>query len=59
MEWVAGENPRELLSLAKGISGNIAELPEKQKLDAKARLLDLVFSTSSLFIKKIVVICPI
>ncbi|KAI4982906.1 hypothetical protein ZWY2020_023398 [Hordeum vulgare] len=42
MEWVAGENPRELLSLAKGISGNIAELPEKQKLDAKARLLDLV-----------------
>ncbi|VAI62613.1 unnamed protein product [Triticum turgidum subsp. durum] len=42
MEWVAGENPRELLSLAKGISGNIAELSEKQKLDAKARLLDLV-----------------
>ncbi|VAI51081.1 unnamed protein product [Triticum turgidum subsp. durum] len=42
MEWVAGENPRELLSLAKGISGSIAELSEKQKLDAKARLLDLV-----------------
>lgn len=47
MEWVAGENPRELLSLAKGISGSIAEFSEKQKLDAKARLLDLVFSTSS------------
>uniref|UniRef100_M8C1M0 Uncharacterized protein n=1 Tax=Aegilops tauschii TaxID=37682 RepID=M8C1M0_AEGTA len=42
MEWVAGENPRELLSLAKGISGSIAQLSEKQKLDAKARLLDLV-----------------
>lgn len=53
MEWVAGENPRELLSLAKGISGSIAQLSEKQKLDAKARLLDLVFSTSSSLFRKI------
>ncbi|KAM0826765.1 hypothetical protein ACQ4PT_068652 [Festuca glaucescens] len=42
MEWVAGENPRELLSLSKGISGNTTELSEKQKLEAKGRLLDLV-----------------
>ncbi|XP_051191858.1 uncharacterized protein [Lolium perenne] len=42
MEWVAGENPRELLSLSKGISGNTTALSEKQKLEAKGRLLDLV-----------------
>jgi hypothetical protein len=44
MEWVAGENPRDLLSLSKGISDNTTELSEKQKLEAKGRLLDLVFS---------------
>lgn len=42
MEWMAGENPKELLSLSKGISGDISESSEKQKLEAKARLLDLV-----------------
>ncbi|KAL6591460.1 hypothetical protein ACP70R_049963 [Stipagrostis hirtigluma subsp. patula] len=42
MEWVAGENPNELLSLSKGISDKIAGASEKQKLEAKARLLDLV-----------------
>ncbi|XP_047082896.1 uncharacterized protein slr1919-like isoform X2 [Lolium rigidum] len=42
MEWVAGENPRDLLSLSKGISDNTTELSEKQKLEAKGRLLDLV-----------------
>jgi hypothetical protein len=54
MEWVAGENPRELLSLSKGISGNTTELSEKQKLEAKGRLLDLVFSC--LFIRNSLVI---
>jgi hypothetical protein len=44
MEWVAGENPRDLLSLSKGISDSTTELSEKQKLEAKGRLLDLVFS---------------
>uniref|UniRef100_A0ACD5Z4V2 Uncharacterized protein n=1 Tax=Avena sativa TaxID=4498 RepID=A0ACD5Z4V2_AVESA len=42
MEWVAGENPRDLLSLSRGISGDVTELSEKQKLEAKGRLLDLV-----------------
>ena len=57
MEWVAGENPRELLSLSKGISGNITELSEKQKMEAKGRLLDLV--CSCLFIRNSLVICVI
>ncbi|OEL35062.1 hypothetical protein BAE44_0003919, partial [Dichanthelium oligosanthes] len=42
MEWVAGENPKELLSLSKGVSENVTEASEKQKLEAKSRLLDLV-----------------
>jgi aarF domain-containing kinase len=43
MEWVSGENPTDLLSLSKGISSEIAESSEKQKIEATARLLDLVF----------------
>ncbi|KAK8463433.1 hypothetical protein SEVIR_1G364500v4 [Setaria viridis] len=42
MEWVAGENPKELLSLTKGVSEKVPEASEKQKLEAKSRLLDLV-----------------
>nr|CAB3451416.1 unnamed protein product [Digitaria exilis] len=42
MEWVAGENPKELLSLTKGVSEKVTEASEKQKLEAKSRLLDLV-----------------
>ncbi|KAG2654782.1 hypothetical protein PVAP13_1NG499400 [Panicum virgatum] len=42
MEWVTGENPKELLSLTKGVSGKVTEASEKQKLDAKTHLLDLV-----------------
>ncbi|KAK3159402.1 hypothetical protein QOZ80_2AG0149680 [Eleusine coracana subsp. coracana] len=42
MEWVAGENPKDLLSLSKGVSDKITEASEKQKLEAKTRLLDLV-----------------
>ncbi|CAL5056357.1 unnamed protein product [Urochloa decumbens] len=41
-EWVAGENPKELLSLSKGVSEKVTETSEKQKLEAKTRLLDLV-----------------
>ena len=55
MDWVSGENPRELLSLSKGISGNSTELSEKQELEAKDRLLDLVFSY--VFISNSLVIC--
>lgn len=44
MEWVAGENPKELLSLSRGISDKITEASEKQKLEAKTRLLDLVYA---------------
>ncbi|CAO2047107.1 unnamed protein product [Urochloa humidicola] len=42
MEWVAGENPKELLSLSQGVSGKVTVASEKQKLEAKSRLLDLV-----------------
>jgi len=42
MEWVAGENPKDLLSLSKGVSENITQASDKQKLEAKSRLLDLV-----------------
>lgn len=42
MEWVAGENPKDLLSLSKGVSENFTQASDKQKLEAKSRLLDLV-----------------
>ncbi|CAN6252893.1 unnamed protein product [Urochloa humidicola] len=42
MEWVAGENPKELLSLSQGVSGKVTGASEKQKLEAKSHLLDLV-----------------
>ncbi|WVZ73229.1 hypothetical protein U9M48_021563 [Paspalum notatum var. saurae] len=42
MDWLAGENPKELLSLSKGVSEKVTEAPDKQKLEAKSRLLDLV-----------------
>ena len=44
MEWVAGENPKDLLSLSKGVSEKITQASDKQKLEAKSRLLDLVFT---------------
>jgi aarF domain-containing kinase len=44
MEWVAGENPKELLSLSGGTSDKITEASEKQKLEAKTHLLDLVYA---------------
>lgn len=44
MEWVAGENPKDLLSLSKGVSETITQASDKQKLEAKSRLLDLVFT---------------
>lgn len=44
MEWVAGENPKDLLSLSKGVSENFTQASDKQKLEAKSRLLDLVFT---------------
>ncbi|KAK7270349.1 hypothetical protein RIF29_23424 [Crotalaria pallida] len=43
MEWMIGESPTDLLSLSTGISvGNVSEYSERQKVDAKRRLLDLV-----------------
>lgn len=44
MEWVSGENPKDLLSLSKGVSENNTQASDKQKLEAKSRLLDLVFT---------------
>ncbi|KAE9611418.1 hypothetical protein Lal_00011666 [Lupinus albus] len=43
MEWMVGESPTDLLSLSIGSSiGDASEYSEKQKVAAKARLLDLV-----------------
>lgn len=43
MEWMVGESPTDLLSVTAGNSvGNVSEYSERQKLDAKRRLLDLV-----------------
>lgn len=42
MEWVDGENPKDLLSLSKGVSEKNTQASDKQKLEAKSRLLDLV-----------------
>ncbi|XP_027367938.1 uncharacterized protein LOC113873812 [Abrus precatorius] len=43
MEWMVGESPTDLLSLSTGNSvGNVSEYSERQKVDAKRRLLDLV-----------------
>ncbi|KAL2324793.1 hypothetical protein Fmac_023851 [Flemingia macrophylla] len=43
MEWMVGESPTDLLSVSAGNSaGNVSEYSERQKLDAKRRLLDLV-----------------
>ncbi|XP_019427496.1 PREDICTED: uncharacterized protein LOC109335776 isoform X1 [Lupinus angustifolius] len=43
MEWMIGESPTDLLSLSTGNSiGNVSEYSEKQKVDAKKRLLDMV-----------------
>jgi aarF domain-containing kinase len=44
MEWVAGENPKDLLSLSKGVSEKFTQASDNQKLEAKSRLLDLVFT---------------
>lgn len=43
MEWVVGESPTDLVSVSTGNSrGNVPEYSERQKVDAKRRLLDLV-----------------
>ncbi|KAK7343844.1 hypothetical protein VNO77_12910 [Canavalia gladiata] len=43
MEWMVGESPTDLLSLSAGNSvEDVSEYSERQKVDAKRRLLDLV-----------------
>nr|XP_029145126.1 uncharacterized protein LOC112712589 isoform X2 [Arachis hypogaea] len=43
MEWMVGESPTDLLSASTGTSArNVSEYAEKQKVDAKRRLLDMV-----------------
>lgn len=43
MEWMVGESPTDLLSVSTGNSvDNVSAYSERQKLDAKRRLLDLV-----------------
>ncbi|KAE9618377.1 putative cadmium-transporting ATPase [Lupinus albus] len=43
MEWMVGESPTDLLSLSTGNSiEDVSEYSERQKVDAKKRLLDMV-----------------
>ncbi|KMT17380.1 hypothetical protein BVRB_2g038350 [Beta vulgaris subsp. vulgaris] len=42
MEWVAGENPNDLLSASTGGKNNCSAYSEDEKVEAKKRLLDLV-----------------
>lgn len=43
MEWMVGESPTDLISVSTGNSvGNVSEYSERNKVDAKRRLLDLV-----------------
>lgn len=43
MEWMVGESPTDLLSMSTGSSvDNDSAYAERQKFDAKRRLLDLV-----------------
>lgn len=43
MEWIVGESPTDLLSVSAGSSiDNGSTYSERQRLDAKRRLLDLV-----------------
>lgn len=42
MEWMAGENPKELLSMCNTNYEQESQYSEKQRIDAKRHLLDLV-----------------
>lgn len=42
MEWMAGESPTDLLSISSGYSDHDNQSREKQKVEARRRLLDLV-----------------
>lgn len=42
MEWLAGENPTELLAKCNTSFENESQYSEKQRIDAKRHLLDLV-----------------
>ncbi|CAL9236143.1 unnamed protein product [Arabidopsis halleri] len=42
MEWMVGESPTDLLAISSGYSDHDNESHEKQKMEARRRLLDLV-----------------
>lgn len=42
MEWVDGENPKDLLFLSQGSGHNSVGFSERQQLEAKKHLLDMV-----------------
>lgn len=44
MEWMVGERPTDLLSVTTSSSKHSSKDLERQKVDAKRRLLDLVSS---------------
>lgn len=54
MEWIVGESPTDLLAITAGNSVNqLSTYSDRQKIDAKRRLLDLVgdkFSSSLLIL---------
>lgn len=44
MEWIAGESPTDLLSLSSESSvDSLSTRSQRQKIDAKRKLLDLVY----------------
>ncbi|XP_024003876.1 uncharacterized protein LOC18027260 isoform X2 [Eutrema salsugineum] len=42
MEWMVGESPNDLLSISTGYSDNDFQSHEREKIEARRRLLDLV-----------------
>lgn len=42
MEWMVGESPTDLQAITTGYSENDTQSHERQKLEARRRLLDLV-----------------
>lgn len=50
MEWIVGESPTDLVSIStENSTGKVSEYSERQKVDAKRRLLDLVCKKKCIF----------
>lgn len=50
MEWMVGESPTDLVSIStENSTGKVSEYSERQKVDAKRHLLDLVCKQKCIF----------